>query len=257
MGLAHFFQETVKAGVGKSDSKRILGTEDYLAPEQIVNSDEADIRADIYSLGATFYFLLTGQPPFHETSMAYHKLIHHLGRRPKPIRSFRSDVPESIAKIVEKMMAKNPWDRYQKPIAVVKALEEWTRVPIPPPPEHEMPKLCPAARRVGVSQPTPLPNPPSSGVQSWVLVTDPKAPATGDTKSPTASAKADTLKDNGTPSVQPPPNSSTVNFLPPSGSSSGTQSKLIREFLTAESQEPASQINLDPELLKKDSKSDS
>ena len=245
MWLAHFFQETVKAGGGKSESKRILGTEDYLAPEQIVNSDEADIRADIYSLGATFYFLLTGQPPFHETSMAYHKLIHHLGRRPKPVRSLRPDLPEDITKIVEKMMAKNPWDRYQTPLAVVKALTGWTQTPIPPPPEQEMPKLCPAARRVGVSQPTPLPAAPTSGAHSWVLVTDPKAPATGDTKSPAASAKADTLKENVGPSAQPPTNSSTVNFLPPSGSASGTQSKLIRDFLTAESEEPASRINVD------------
>jgi hypothetical protein len=157
----------------------------------------------------------------------------------------RPDLPEGIAKIIEKMMAKNPWDRYQTPLAVVKALAEWTRTPIPPPPEHEMPKLCPAARRVGVSQPTPLPAPPS-GAQSWVLVNDPKAPATSDTKSPTASAKADTLKENVGSSSQPPTNSSTVNFLPPSGSSSGTQSKFIRDFLTAESEEPASRINMDP-----------
>jgi serine/threonine protein kinase len=250
MGLAHFFQETAKAGVGKSDSKRILGTEDYLAPEQIVNSDDVDIRADIYSLGATFYFLLTGQPPFHETSMAYHKLIHHLGRRPKPVRSLRPDLPEAIAKIVEKMMAKNPWDRYRTPLAVAKALEEWTRTPIPPPPEHEMPKLCPAARRVGVNQPTPLPAAPNSGVHSWVLVNDPKAPATSDTKSPTASAKTDTLKENISHVPQPPTNSSTVNFLPPSGSSSGTQSKLIRDFLTAESTEPASRTNIDSQPAK-------
>jgi serine/threonine protein kinase len=245
MGLAHFFHETAKAGSGKSESKRILGTEDYLAPEQIVNSDEADIRADIYSLGATFYFLLTGQPPFHETSMAYHKLIHHLGRRPKPVRSLRPDLPEDIAKIVEKMMSKNPWDRYQTPLAVVNALTEWTRTPIPPPPEHEMPKLCPAARRVGISQPTPLPAAPSSGVSSWVLVNDPRAPATSDTKSPAASAKGDTIKDAVGPTAQPPTDSSRVNFLPPSGSSSGTQSRLIREFLTVESTEPPSRIDAD------------
>src|SRR5712692_6684884 len=137
MGLARFFQENVKTAQNqKVNNKRILGTEDYLAPEQIVNSDDVDIRADIYSLGGTFYFLLTGQPPFHETSMAYHKLIHHLGRRPKPVRSLRPNLPEGITKIVEKMMAKNPWDRYQTPLAVVKALTEWTQTPIPPPPEQ-------------------------------------------------------------------------------------------------------------------------
>ncbi len=246
MGLAHFFLETARSGAGKSESKRILGTEDYLAPEQIVNSDEADIRADIYSLGATFYFLLTGQPPFHETSMAYHKLIHHLGRKPKPIRSLRPDAPEAITQIVEKMMAKNPWDRYRTPLAVVQALTEHTRTPIPPPPEEEMPKLCPAARRVGINQPTPLPAGPGSGPSSWVLVNDPKSTATSDTKSPTASAKADTLKETVSPLVpQPPTNSSRVNFLPPSGASGGSQSRLIRDFLTAESTEPASDVRVD------------
>jgi serine/threonine protein kinase len=243
MGLAHFFKESAKNGQAKSESKRILGTEDYLAPEQIVNSDDVDIRADIYSLGATFYFLLTGQPPFHETSMAYHKLIHHLGRSPKPVRSLRPEVPEGIAKIVDKMMAKNPWDRYRTPQAVVHALAEWTRTPIPPPPEPEMPKLCPAARRVGISQPTPLPAGATSGAKSWVLVTDPRAPATSDTKSPAGSAKVDTLKETVNPS-QPPTNTSSVNLLPPSGASSGSQSKMLREFLTAESEEPGSKIDI-------------
>ncbi len=241
MGLAHFFLETAKSNASKSDCKRILGTEDYLAPEQIVDSDEADIRADIYSLGATFYFLLTGQPPFHETSMAYHKLIHHLGRKPKPIRVLRPDVPEAIAKIVEKMMAKNPWDRYRTPAVVVQALAEHTRTPIPPPPAEEMPKLCPAARRVGSYQPSQTPPPPIPGPSSWVLVNDPRSTATSDTKSPTASAKADTLKESGSTVIptQPLTNSSTVNFLPPSGASNGSQSRLIRDFLTAESNEPA------------------
>jgi serine/threonine protein kinase len=246
MGLAHFFQETAKTTAAKSESKRILGTEDYLAPEQIVNSDEADIRADIYSLGATFYFLLTGQPPFHETSMAYHKLIHHLGRKPKPIRSLRPEVPEAIAKIVEKMMAKNPWDRYRTPLAVAQSLSDFIRTPIPPPPEEEMPKLCLAARRVGVNQPTPLPSIPVPAPNSWVLVNDPKSAATSDTKSPTASAKADTLKDSNGPAIpQPPTNSSTVNLLPPSGASSGSQSRLIQDFLAAESMEPPSQVKVD------------
>jgi hypothetical protein len=159
-------------------------------------------------------------------------------------------VPEAIAKLVEKMMAKNPWDRYRTPLAVVQALTEHTRTPIPPPPEEEMPKLCPAARRVGVNQPTPLPPAPLPGPNSWVLVNDPRSAATSDTKSPTASAKVDTLKEAVSPLVpnQPPTNSSTVNFLPPSGASSGSQSRLIRDFLTAESTEPASKVPLDSPL---------
>src|SRR5205807_6745422 len=110
MGLAHFFQETVKAGGSKSECKRILGTEDYLAPEQMVNSDDVDIRADIYSLGATFYFLLTGNPPFHLEERDNHKLMSHLLRTPKPIREVRPEVPEELAAVINRMMAKNPWE---------------------------------------------------------------------------------------------------------------------------------------------------
>jgi hypothetical protein len=74
------------------------------------------------------------------------------------------------------------------------------------------------------------------------VVNDPRSTATSDTKSPTASAKVDTLKESGSTMIptQPPTNSSTVNFLPPSGASNGSQSRLIRDFLTAESNEPAS-----------------
>jgi len=239
-GLARFLSEG-KPATALTQFGVIMGTPDYIAPEQAHDPRAADIRADIYSLGATFYFLLTGQPPFHETSMAYHKLIHHLGRKPKPIRVLRPDVPEAIAKIVEKMMAKNPWDRYRTPAVVVQALAEHTRTPIPPPPAEEMPKLCPAARRVGSYQPSQTPPPPIPGPSSWVLVNDPRSTATSDTKSPTASAKADTLKESGSTVIptQPLTNSSTVNFLPPSGASNGSQSRLIRDFLTAESNEPA------------------
>src|SRR5713101_7587537 len=103
MGLAHFFQETERSTAGKSECKRILGTEDYLAPEQIVNSDEADIRADIYSLGATFYFLLTGCSPFESEALAYQKLIKHLAQRPKPVQEIRPEIPVDLVAILEKM----------------------------------------------------------------------------------------------------------------------------------------------------------
>ena len=72
----------------------VLGTADYLAPEQATDSHGVDIRADIYSLGATFYFLLTGKSPFGEGTVAQ-KLIWHQTRQPKPIGSFRDDVPEA------------------------------------------------------------------------------------------------------------------------------------------------------------------
>jgi serine/threonine protein kinase len=168
MGLACFS----RSGQGhtsmvQDDARRIVGTDDYLSPEQIVNSDDVDIRADIYSLGATAYFLLTGHPPFHDVPLDHHKLIWHLTRHPKPIRDIRPDVSEKLAAIFEKMMAKNPWQRYQGPSAVVEVLGPWTQTPIPAPPTFEMPGLSLAARRSG------FPASPSSATRrgrgSWVL----------------------------------------------------------------------------------------
>ncbi|MCS6852330.1 MAG: protein kinase [Gemmataceae bacterium] len=143
MGLARFFRDEQDALTKKYD-ENVLGTADYLAPEQAIDSHAVDIRADIYSLGATFYFTLTGSPPFAEGTVAQ-KLIWHQTRQPKPIRSLRPEVPEGLAAIIEKMMAKDPKQRYQTPAEVSEALAPWTAKPIPPPSEAEMPRLSPAA----------------------------------------------------------------------------------------------------------------
>jgi eukaryotic-like serine/threonine-protein kinase len=148
MGLARFFHDTDDILTKKYD-ENVLGTADYLAPEQALDSHGVDIRADIYSLGATFYFCLTGRPPFAEGSIAQ-KLIWHQTRQPKPVRSIRPDVPEEIAAIIEKAMSKDPAQRYQTPMAVAEALAPWTTTPIPLPPESEMPHLSLAAMGVGV-----------------------------------------------------------------------------------------------------------
>src|SRR5262249_4614027 len=81
------------------EGKAVLGTIDFQAPEQAVNSSDVDIRADIYGLGATFYFLLTGQVIFPEGTVAQ-KLSWHQRRMPQPIREVRPEVPEKMAKIV-------------------------------------------------------------------------------------------------------------------------------------------------------------
>ena len=133
MGLAHFFARVpLEVFPNKDRTKRIVGTDDYLAPEQIVDSDDVDIRADIYSLGATAYFMLTGNPPFHNVERDNHKMMSHLLRTPKAICECRPDLPEDLATICNRMMAKNPWERYQFPKEVVAALEPWTRTPIRP-----------------------------------------------------------------------------------------------------------------------------
>ena len=143
MGLARLTLDEEDILTKKYD-ENVLGTADYLAPEQALDSHSVDIRADIYSLGATFYFTLTGRTPFAEGTVAQ-KLIWHQTRQPKAIRSIRPEVPEELVAVLEKMMAKDPAHRYQTPQAVVDALQPWTQSQIPPPPEIEMPQLSLAA----------------------------------------------------------------------------------------------------------------
>src|SRR5262249_44561895 len=107
----------------------------------------------IYSLGATFYFLLTGRTPFGEGSVAQ-KLLWHANKRPRPIAEFRNDVPPELSAIIFKMMAKLPADRHQSPAEVAEALDPFTQTPIPPPPEAEMPQLSLAA--IGYATPDPM-----------------------------------------------------------------------------------------------------
>src|ERR1700722_18949470 len=119
MGLARFFHDEEDVLTKKYD-ENVLGTADYLAPEQALDSHGVDIRADIYSLGATFYFLLTGSALFPEGSVEQ-KLIWHQSRLPRPIRSLRPEIPEEIGAIVDKMMAKDPAKRFQTPAELLGA----------------------------------------------------------------------------------------------------------------------------------------
>src|SRR4051812_2886493 len=137
MGLARFFNKSQDSVTEKYDEKCVLGTADYLAPEQAVSSN-VDIRADIYSLGGTLYFLLTGQTPFPDGTIAA-KLVAHQTRDPKPVESFRKDVPPGILAVLRQMLAKDPGERFQNPIEVADALAEWAERPIDPPPAREMP----------------------------------------------------------------------------------------------------------------------
>ncbi|MBX9584171.1 MAG: serine/threonine protein kinase, partial [Gemmataceae bacterium] len=141
MGLARFFSKPADSVTEKYDDKCVLGTADYLAPEQAV-TNTVDIRADIYALGGTLYFLLTGQTPFPGGTIAA-KLVAHQTREPKSVEAFRRDVPPGLLEVLRRMMAKDPEVRYQEPAEVADALAEWAEVPIDPPPAREMPGLCP------------------------------------------------------------------------------------------------------------------
>ncbi|MGL4460694.1 MAG: protein kinase domain-containing protein, partial [Planctomycetia bacterium] len=122
LGLAVINEEKDGDPLTLAQKDVVLGTADFVAPEQVVASHDVDIRADIYSLGATFYFLLCGAPPFPEAAVSQ-KLMMHLNQKPKPIRSRVPSVVPEVAAILEKMMAKNPRDRFATPADVSEALE--------------------------------------------------------------------------------------------------------------------------------------
>jgi serine/threonine protein kinase len=163
LGLARIFHETTDDLTTGRDAKTLLGTIDYLAPEQALNSHDVDIRADIYGLGATFYFTLTGQGLFEEGTVAQ-KLSWHLHRPPSPITNFRDDVPPGLLKVIDKMLAKDPDDRYQTPDDVVEALEPYTQTPIDPPSPEELPQISKAARSVGNPSSVRMPLPSSKSL---------------------------------------------------------------------------------------------
>ena len=152
LGLARMFGDSNDRLTQQYDNKSVLGTADYIAPEQAVSSHQVDIRADIYSLGATFFYLLAGHPPFQDGTI-HQKLIWHQMRTPDLLTVFRTDIPVELAQIVARMLAKNPDDRYQTPADLVEALLPWTRTPIATPLAEEMPQLSPALMQLGLGGP--------------------------------------------------------------------------------------------------------
>jgi serine/threonine protein kinase len=99
----------------------IMGTPDYIAPEQAMASHSVDIRADLYSLGCTFYYLLTGKVPFPGGTLL-EKVLKHQLNEPKSVEQVRPDVPPRVGAVVRKLMAKKPEDRFQTPVEVAAAL---------------------------------------------------------------------------------------------------------------------------------------
>ncbi|MDR0337623.1 MAG: serine/threonine protein kinase [Planctomycetaceae bacterium] len=98
-----------------------LGTFDYISPEQARDPRSADIRSDIYSLGCTFFFMLSGRPPFPEGTVLQ-KLLQHQGDEPPDIRAFQPNIPAEVALLIQKMMAKDPRQRFQTPATLIESL---------------------------------------------------------------------------------------------------------------------------------------
>jgi serine/threonine-protein kinase len=148
MGLALVSAEEESLTVLHNEN--VLGTADYLAPEQALNSHQVDHRADIYGLGCTLYFLLTGRPPFPEGTLAQ-RIAKHQKAMPTSIRKLREDCPGELEGICVKMMQKEAKYRYQSAAEVADALRKFASSAM----EGDGYELSPMASRVPVSKFSP------------------------------------------------------------------------------------------------------
>ena len=123
LGLALFADDDCTS-LTLMHNENVLGTADYLAPEQALNSHEVDTRADIYGLGCTFYFALTGHPPFCEGNLAQ-RIVKHQTQMPPSILRDRPDCPPELVKLCERMMQKKVEDRIRSCREVAESLEGW------------------------------------------------------------------------------------------------------------------------------------
>ena len=124
LGLAQFTFEGEDAWQSPEGQQSAVGTADYVAPEQVMDSRNVDGRADIYSLGYTFYFLLTGRRPFPKSTLV-ELLMAHRVENPEPISNLRPDVPLELIEIIDRMTAKTPDLRFQTAKDVAERLQAW------------------------------------------------------------------------------------------------------------------------------------
>ena len=124
LGLARMLTDPGEPITKMYDEDSILGSPDYLSPEQSLNSPDIDIRSDIYSLGATLYYLLAGKPPYDGLALMQ-KLLAHQMQEPPALELFRSDVPPELSRVIRCMMAKSPDQRFATPGEVADVLLTW------------------------------------------------------------------------------------------------------------------------------------
>ena len=124
LGLALLDEQVYEGRITHIPEDTILGTADYLAPEQALDSHKVDARADIYALGGVLYFCLTGHPPFPDGSVPM-RLLAHQQNEPSSILTDRPDAPDDLVALCKKMMSKKPDLRQQSAKEVVHDFENW------------------------------------------------------------------------------------------------------------------------------------
>ena len=128
LGLARAIDPDDMVAPDLTRDHTVVGTPDYMAPEQAKNSKAVDTRADLYSLGCTLYFLLTARVPFGGTT-AIEKILAHQVEQPPPLQALRPEVPTAVAVLVARLMVKRPEDRLQTARELAVALEPYARYP--------------------------------------------------------------------------------------------------------------------------------
>ena len=119
-GLARLRGESSE-GKGQTPEGALLGTPDYVAPEQARDAKTADIRADLYSLGCTWYEMLTGRPPFQNETLLQ-QLLAHQEQAPQPVSTYRAEVSLQTNALLQRLLAKDPKQRFQTPLEFLQAL---------------------------------------------------------------------------------------------------------------------------------------
>lgn len=122
MGLARTYDKNEEKLTELMDVGAIVGTADFISPEQAMNNP-VDIRADIYSLGATFFALVSGKPPFEGSTTQ--KLMQHQLKAPPSLTSINANLPAGLTAVIGRMLAKKPEQRYDTPADVIAALGPW------------------------------------------------------------------------------------------------------------------------------------
>jgi serine/threonine protein kinase len=125
LGLARLDNPEQSGESDLTDTSTLMGTPDFIAPEQARDARAADIRSDLYSLGCTLYYLLTGSVPFPGGSLT-EKLLKHQFDDPRPLEELRPEMPPALRAVVRRLMAKEPENRYPTPAEAAAALAPFT-----------------------------------------------------------------------------------------------------------------------------------
>jgi serine/threonine protein kinase len=164
-GLAKLVSERQTHG-GLTSKDVVMGTPEYMAPEQARDCRSADVRADIYSLGCTLYCLLTGRPPF-TGGTALELVMKQVQDEPRPVHELRPDVPMELSALVGRMLAKDPAQRPQTPKEVAESLVAFTKAHGASLRERKPPESVFAGLQVGPKAQT---SPAGPSKQKWIAI---------------------------------------------------------------------------------------